>query len=48
MLPFPLQLGEPLASWVLDPELDMYCRMDRSAVINAAAETINVAPEDLR
>jgi pimeloyl-ACP methyl ester carboxylesterase len=36
----PLQLGEPLASWVLDPDLDKYRRMDPRAIVNTAADTI--------
>ena len=27
---FPIQLGEPLASWVLDPDLDKYRKMGRA------------------
>jgi pimeloyl-ACP methyl ester carboxylesterase len=36
----PIQLGEPLASWVLDPDLDKYRRMDPRAIVGAAMETI--------
>jgi pimeloyl-ACP methyl ester carboxylesterase len=36
----PIQLGEPLASWVLDPDLDKYRRMDPRAIVNTAADTI--------
>jgi pimeloyl-ACP methyl ester carboxylesterase len=36
----PLQLGEPLASWVLDPDLDKYRQMDPRAIVGAAVETI--------
>ena len=36
----PLQLGEPLASWVLDPDLDGYRRMDARDIVDAAMETI--------
>ena len=36
----PIQLGEPLASWVLDPDLDKYRRMDPRAIVNAAVDTI--------
>jgi pimeloyl-ACP methyl ester carboxylesterase len=44
----PLQLGEPLASWVLDPDLDKYRRMDPRAIINAAVETIaGGIPDDI-
>jgi hypothetical protein len=35
----PLQLREPLASWVLDPDLDKYRRMDPRTIINAGVET---------
>jgi pimeloyl-ACP methyl ester carboxylesterase len=36
----PLQLGEPLASWVLDPDLDKYRRMDPRMIVGAAMDTI--------
>jgi pimeloyl-ACP methyl ester carboxylesterase len=36
----PIQLGEPLASWVLDPDLDKYRRMDPRAIVAAALDTI--------
>jgi pimeloyl-ACP methyl ester carboxylesterase len=36
----PIQLGEPLASWVLDPDLDKYRKMDPRAIVNAAVDTI--------
>jgi pimeloyl-ACP methyl ester carboxylesterase len=35
----PIQLGEPLASWVLDPDLDKYRRMDPRAIVGAAIDT---------
>ena len=45
----PLQLGEPLASWVLDPDLDKYRRMDPHAIVGAAVETIaGGIPDDIR
>ena len=45
----PLQLGEPLASWVLDPDLDKYRRMDPHAIVNAAVDTIaGGIPDDIR
>jgi pimeloyl-ACP methyl ester carboxylesterase len=45
----PLQLGEPLASWVLDPDLDKYRRMDPRAIVNAAIDTISGGvPDDIR
>jgi pimeloyl-ACP methyl ester carboxylesterase len=34
----PIQLGEPLASWVLDPDLDKYRAIDPHAVVNAAMD----------
>jgi pimeloyl-ACP methyl ester carboxylesterase len=36
----PLQLGEPLRSWVLDPDLDKYREMDPRAIVGAAVDTI--------
>jgi pimeloyl-ACP methyl ester carboxylesterase len=36
----PLELGEPLRSWVLDPDLDKYRSMDPHTIVNAAADTI--------
>jgi pimeloyl-ACP methyl ester carboxylesterase len=36
----PIDLGEPLASWVLDPDLDKYRRMDPHMIIGAALNTI--------
>jgi pimeloyl-ACP methyl ester carboxylesterase len=36
----PLELGEPLASWVLDPDLDKYRTMDPRAIVAAAVDTI--------
>jgi pimeloyl-ACP methyl ester carboxylesterase len=36
----PLELGEPLRSWVLDPDLDKYRRIDPRAVVDAAMNTI--------
>ena len=36
----PLELGEPLKSWVLDPDLDKYRRMDPRAIVDAAVDTI--------
>jgi pimeloyl-ACP methyl ester carboxylesterase len=45
----PLQLGEPLASWVLDPDLDKYRRMDPHAFVGAAVDTIaGGIPDDIR
>jgi pimeloyl-ACP methyl ester carboxylesterase len=36
----PIQLGEPLRSWVLDPDLDKYRRMDPAVIVNTAVGTI--------
>ena len=45
----PLQLGEPLASWVLDPDLDKYREMDPRAIVGAAIDTIaGGVPDDIR
>jgi pimeloyl-ACP methyl ester carboxylesterase len=45
----PIQLGEPLASWVLDPDLDKYRRMDTHAIVGAALDTIaGGVPDDVR
>jgi pimeloyl-ACP methyl ester carboxylesterase len=45
----PLQLGEPLASWVLDPDLDKYRGIDSRAIVNAAADTVaGGIPDDIR
>jgi pimeloyl-ACP methyl ester carboxylesterase len=35
----PIQLGDPLKSWVLDPDLDKYRRMDPRAIVGAAIDT---------
>ena len=45
----PLQLGEPLASWVTDPDLDKYREMDPRAVVNAAVDGIaGGVPDEVR
>jgi pimeloyl-ACP methyl ester carboxylesterase len=45
----PLQLGEPLASWVLDPNLDKYRQMDPRAIVGVAVDTISGGvPDDTR
>jgi pimeloyl-ACP methyl ester carboxylesterase len=36
----PLELGEPLRSWVLDPDLDKYRQIDPRVFVNAAMDTI--------
>jgi pimeloyl-ACP methyl ester carboxylesterase len=45
----PIELGEPLRSWVLDPDLEKYRRMDPHAIVNAAVDTIaGGIPDDVR
>jgi len=45
----PIQLGEPLASWVLNPDLDKYRRMDPRVIVGAALDTIvGEIPDDIR
>jgi pimeloyl-ACP methyl ester carboxylesterase len=45
----PIQLGEPLRSWVLDRDLDKYRRVDPRAIVNAAVDTIaGGIPDDIR
>ena len=45
----PLQLGEPLASWVLDPDLEKYRRMDPRKIVNAAVDKIaGGVPDEIR
>ena len=45
----PIQLGEPLRSWVLDPDLDRYGAMDPRAIVSAAIDTIaGGVPDDIR
>jgi pimeloyl-ACP methyl ester carboxylesterase len=45
----PIQLGEPLASWVLDPDLDKYRKMDPHVIVNTAVDTIaGRIPDDIR
>src|SRR5215471_16744112 len=45
----PLELGEPLRSWVLDPDLDKYRGMDPRAIVNAAVDTIaGGVPDEVR
>ena len=36
----PIQLGEPLASWVLDRDLDKYRQIDPHVFVNTAMETV--------
>jgi pimeloyl-ACP methyl ester carboxylesterase len=45
----PIQLGQPLASWVLDPDLDKYRTMDPHVIVDAAVDTIaGGIPDDIR
>jgi pimeloyl-ACP methyl ester carboxylesterase len=45
----PIELGEPLRSWVFDPDLEKYRRMDPRAIVNAAVDTIaGGVPDDIR
>ena len=36
----PIQLGEPLRSWVLDPDLDKYRGMDSRAIVRASLDKV--------
>src|ERR1700760_4338225 len=36
----PLDLGEPLLSWVVDPDLDKYRQIDSRLIVEAAMDTI--------
>lgn len=45
----PIQLGEPLASWVSDPDFDKYRRMDPKLIVGAAIDNIaGGVPDDIR
>ena len=45
----PLELGEPLRSWVLDPDLDKYRRIDPHLIVETALGTIEGGvAEDVR
>jgi pimeloyl-ACP methyl ester carboxylesterase len=45
----PIELGEPLASWVLDPDLDKYRAIDPHAVVNAAIDNnAGDVPDEIR
>ena len=45
----PIQLGEPLASWVLDPDLDKYRRIDPHVIVTTAVDTLaGGIPDDIR
>lgn len=45
----PVQLGEPLASWVLDPDIEKYRTMNPRAIVSTALDTISGGvPDDIR
>ena len=45
----PLDLGEPLRSWVLDPDLDKYRRMDPRAIVGTVVDEIaGSVPDEIR
>ena len=45
----PIQLGEPLASWVLDPDPGKYRTMDPRVIVGTAVDTIaGGVPDDIR
>ena len=45
----PLELGEPLRSWVLDPDLDTYRSMDPRAIVATAVDGIRGGiPDEIR
>src|SRR5215510_10135493 len=45
----PLELGEPLRSWVLDPDLEKYRRMDPRAIVDTAMDTVaSGVPDEIR
>jgi pimeloyl-ACP methyl ester carboxylesterase len=45
----PLQLGEPLATWVVDPDLDKYRTIDPGVIVNTAIDKIaGGVPDDTR
>ena len=45
----PLELGEPLKSWVFDPDLEKYRTMDPRAIVGAAVDTIaGGVPDEIR
>ena len=45
----PIQLGEPLRSWVLDPDLDKYRRIDPRVIVDTAMDTIvGGVPDEVR
>ncbi len=45
----PLELGEPLRSWVLDPDLEKYRRIDPHVIVETAMSTIaGGVPDEVR
>jgi pimeloyl-ACP methyl ester carboxylesterase len=45
----PLQLGEPLKSWVLDPDIEKYRTVDPHMIVNTAVDTIaGGVPDEIR
>jgi pimeloyl-ACP methyl ester carboxylesterase len=45
----PLDLGEPLASWVLDPDLEKYRQIDPRVIVNVAVDKIEGGvPDEIR
>ncbi|WP_433167128.1 alpha/beta fold hydrolase [Kribbella sp. CA-247076] len=45
----PVQLGDPLKSWVLDPDLEKYRHTDPHAVVNTAMDThAHDVPDEIR
>src|SRR5262249_18702199 len=45
----PIELGEPLRSWVLDPDLDKYRRIDPRVIVETAVGTIaGGIPDEIR
>jgi pimeloyl-ACP methyl ester carboxylesterase len=45
----PIELGEPLRSWVFDPDLDKYRKIDPRVIVNTAVDTIaGGIPDEIR
>ena len=45
----PIQLGDPLRSWVLEPDLDKYRAIDPHVFVNTAMDTVaGGVPDDIR
>ena len=46
---YPMQLGEPLATWVLDPDLDRYRKIDPHVIVNTAVDNhAGAVSDDIR